>query len=509
MAGASRSYSVHSVSAFVVVCLAAALAPSRAQVRLGLQRPEFQSVPVISKGLALPTLAPGASLTFTEPDAVDGSSEPGFAGAADFVTDATPLRAYAYGILPVQSSAASVFQYNDVIIAPSTVPGSAPDGVVAAQISGTVSARGFLFAMGATEARAAIDVDVLDVTLLGEGIVLASQRIAQYGVESRVSASIGGGTELEAQAGFPYVGVAGGGSIEAGVELDPVLRFVRDDVAFGFRVLVQRGHTIRVRVALSMSSEVRLFGGTAIACFFPAVDGGPFMPNPFDPDPSPVTKGAENSWLSLLSSMAGSLPDLQIEKGAADLVSGSVDVGGGDFEFASVWDQSITDVLDPFGFMTGSEENKELHGHDLLDEIFATPPLTMEQLVSASPFLDVTNKGEYETVAEPGVALLGPTITLDSDRAELEDLAMNRVIEENLARGSRLASMYLPAGNGGALERCMAVVSDLIDRSEAAGLETAGAEKLVAEAEQAQSNGKYKTAYRRLHEAYVRLTRGL
>jgi hypothetical protein len=506
-----RDRVVRRASWIVIACLVAPLTPARGQARPALKTADLQPRNVPAKGLVVPTLGPGEVLTFSGPDAVHGVAESGSAGGASYIEGETPLRAYAYGFLPLQSSAASIFQYNDVTIAESAVPGGATGNVVSAQISGTASARGFLYALGAVEARAAVDVEVLDVTDPEAEVLLASQRIAEYSVDSRTGASIGGGVDVEGHAGFPYVGMSGGGSIDADIHLEPILRFVRDDVAYGFPVLLQRGHTYRVQVELSTDAELRLFGGTAIASFFEAERGGPVVPNALDPDPSPGTKGAENTWLSLLEPLAGAVPDLQIAKGEADVVSGSVDVGGGDFEFASVWNQSIIDVLDPlgFGFVTGSEKTKKLHGHDLLDLLFTTPPLSISQLVTSSPFLDVKNETGREIIVLPGIAVLGPTIALDNDRVELEDRAVNRVIEENLAQGRRLASMYLPATNGGALERCMAVVNALITESQAAGLDTAQAEAFMAKAVEAQGKGKYKAAYRHLHDAYVRLTRGL
>ncbi|HEX5011512.1 MAG TPA: hypothetical protein VFY71_14040 [Planctomycetota bacterium] len=462
---------------------------------------------VPTKGLSIPTLAPGTSLTLDDPPTVDGAADGTLIGLTGFIPGETPLRAFAYSVQPLQSASASIFQYNDVSITESSAPGGATESSVGLQVSGTITLHGFLFALGAAQALAGADLDLLDVTD-GAETTIASQHIAEYSVDPGQGVAIGGGVNIGGQAGFPYVGLTGGGEIQASVSLAPLLALVRDDVAFDLHALVQRGHTYRVRITLSLSTEVRLFGGTAISSFYSPDVGGPVIPNAFDPDPSPSAKGAENSWLSLLTPMAGTLPDLQLAKGKADLVSGSLDIGGGTFQFASIWNQSIADMLSPFGILTGNEATKKFHGHTLLGDLFATPPLSMDQLVKSSSFLDVKNETSRQTVDLPGVGALAPLLTLDSDRVELADLAMNRVIEENLAQGSRLASLYLPAANGGALERGMTLVNALIADSLAAGLDTAQAQVFMDQAAKAQANGHYKIAYRWLHLAYQQLTRG-
>ena len=107
----------------------------------------------------------------------------------------------------------------------------------------------------------------------------------------------------------------------------PMVQLILDDVSFGFSALLQRGHVYRVKLELATSVSNRVLGGTGIASFFPAGLGGPVMPNPFDPTPSAVTKGAENTWLSLLGDMAGSIPNLSITKG--DAVAKFTEVGVG------------------------------------------------------------------------------------------------------------------------------------------------------------------------------------
>ena len=69
-----------------------------------------------------------------------------------------------------------------------------------------------------------------------------------------------------------------------------------------------------------------------------------------------------------------------------------------------------------------------------------------------------------------------------------------------------MVSLYLPAAAGGELERCTNLVTSLIAQSKAAGLHVGRAEKFLALATEAERQGKYKLAYRRLHQAYVSLT---
>jgi hypothetical protein len=263
-----------------------------------------------------------------------------------------------------------------------------------------------------------------------------------------------------------------------------------------------------VQIEVSVDTTERLFGGTAIASFYSAAAGGPIIPNVFDPDPSPVTKGAENSWLSLLSPMAGAIPNLQVAKGNADVVSRSVDIGGDTFNFASIWNQSIADVAaGTFGFLSANEAARKFSGHALFSELFQTPPLSIGLLVKNSPFLAVKNEGAFETVPLPGVAVTGPTITLANDQVELAERAANRTIEENLRQGDLLVSEYLPATYGGELERCTDLVASLIAGSKAAGYTPRGAEFHLALSLKAKNRGSYRTAFRELHEAYVALSR--
>jgi hypothetical protein len=487
-------------------CIVTPLAKTEAQVRMGLKMPSLEPRLVTKTDAAVPFLMPGTTLAFNGPDAIGGAAQPGFAGGADYFTNGTPLRAFAYGIDPLQVSSASAFQYNDVAIPESTVIGSLTGGVLSAQISGSASIRGFLYALGAAESSAGVDVEVLDITGTNAPAVVSSQRIAAYHAEHRLGGSVGGGVHLGGQAGFPYVGLEGGGSIDAALHLEPSLRFVRDDVAFGFMALLRRGHVYRVQIELSVDSSERLFGGLSIASFFSQESGGPVVPNPFDPSPTPGTKGAENSWLSLLTPMAGAIPDLQIAKGNADVVSRSVDGLGVTFS-SSIWNESQDAVAAQlFGFLSPDEAARTYGGHALLSKIFATPPLSIEQLVMNSPFLTARNQGSFESIPQPGVAVSGLMITLDNDRVELAERATNQAIEDNLMQGGLIVSLYLPAAAGGELERCTDLVTSLVAQSKTAGLEVSQAENWLALAVQAERQGEYKLAYRRLHQAYADLT---
>ena len=487
-------------------CMVTPLAKTEAQVRMGLKMPSLEPRQLTKSVAAVPSLMPGQTISFKGPDAIGGAAQPAFIGAAAYATNQTPLSAFAYSVSPLQSSSASAFQYNDVAIPESTVAGSVTGVVVSAQISGSASVRGFLSALGAAESSAGVDVEVLDITDANAPAVVSSRRIADYHAEDRVGASLGGAVHAGAEAGFPYAGVSGGGSIEAGLHLQPSLRFVRDDVAFGFTVLLRRGHVYRVQIELSVDTSVRLFGGTSIASFFSLASGSPVILNAFDPSPTPGTKGAENSWLSLLSPMAGAIPDLQISKGNADVVSRSVTIGGATFQ-SSIWNASPADVAAQlFGFLSADEAARTHGGHYLLSQIFAAPPLSIEQLVMNSPFLAARNQGNFESILQPGVAVSGLMITLDNDRVELAARVANRAIEDNLRRGDSIVSLYLPAAAGGELERCTDLVTSLVAQSKAAGFQVSRAEKFLALATEAERQGKYKLAYFRLHQAYVALT---
>ncbi len=489
------------------VCLFVPLTRSSAQVRLGLQMPSLVPQQVAATDTAPPSLTPGETLTFTMPDAVGGTNNPAVIGLAGNIASQTPLRAFAYSVVPLQSSSASAFQYNDFAIPVSTVPGGVADSVVSAQISGSVSVRGFLFAMGASEATAGVNVEVLDITdTNAPPQVVSSQSIAEYEADAVPSGSVGGSVTLAAQAGFPYVGLTGGGSISGSLRVGPSLQFVRDDKTFGFMVLLRRGHVYRVQTDLSVDTSERVFGGTAIASFYSAASGGPVIPNALDPQPTAGTPGAENSWLSLLDPMAGSIPDLQIAKGEADVVSRSLSIAGITYD-TSIWNNSADQVTGAlFGFLSKDQKAVIYHGHDLLNVLSPKLPLTMDGLVMNSPFLADRNEGNFETIPLPGVAVAGPTITLGNDVVGLAEQATDRTIEENLSSGDLLVSLYLPAAFGGELERCTALVTSLIAESKAAGYDTSEAGEHLAFAVKEQGEGEYKMAFEQLHEAYAGLT---
>lgn len=491
----------------LIACLVTPLTNTSAQVRLGLRMPSLKPQAVTALDTVPPSLMPGDTITFTNADAVGGAAQPALIGLADVVTNEAPLRAFAYTIEPLQSSSASAFQYNDFAIPESTVVGTVTDSVVSAQISGSVSVRGFLFAMGAAEASAGVDIEVLDITdTNGPPLLVTSQGIADYEADDRLSPSVGGEVKVSGQAGFPYVGIDVGGGIQVALQLSPDLNFVRDDKTFGFTVLLQRGHVYRVQTELSVDTSDRVFNGTAIASFFSPFSGGPVIPNVFDPQPT-SNKGAENSWLSLLKPKAGAIPDLQIAKGNADVVSERNLLGNP----VSIWnaDTSVESLLEnPLGFISSGEGAKTFSGNALFTTLFSTPPLTLDTLVMNSPFLNLQNEITNEFIALPGVAVAGPTITLGNDQVELAEQATDRTIEQQLREpGDALVSLYLPAAFGGQLERCTALVSSLIAQSKAAGLRTEAAEDHLAVAVEAQGKGKYKIAYRQLHEAYISLVR--
>ena len=508
-ASAARSlFRAGCVCGSLMVCLFGSPTMTSAQVRLGLGplMPGLEPQAVTASITAPPSLIPGETHIFAGPDAVGGANNPAFIGATAYVADETPLRAFAYSVNSLQSSSASAYQYNDFAIPASVVAGGVTDSVVSAQISGSVSVRGFLFAMGAVEASAGVNVEVLDITDTNAPVVVNSQRIADYEADDRLSPSVGGEVQVAGQAGFPYVGVNVGGGIQVALQLSPILNFVRDDKVFGFLVLLRRGHVYRVQTELSVDTSDRLMGGTAIASFFSPASGGPVIPNVFDPEPT-TDKGAENSWLSLLRPKAGAIPDLQVAKGNADVICRSVDVGGGTLNYASVWNQSISDVINPlgFGFLSANEADKKFSGHALFGQVFAAPPLTINQLVENSPFLNVQNESGFESIPLPGVAVNGPTITLANDPVELAERAKNHAIEENLKQHDVLVSLYLPAAFGGEFERCTNVVSGLIVQAKAAGYRTQDAELSLTQALVDQRLGKYKYAYQHLLDAYDKL----
>ena len=129
-----------------------------------------------------PFVAPGDSFSFAEPDFVDGDCGGALLDVCDFIVNEPPLRSFALAVLPLQRVTGKAFQYNQFEIPPSEVPGSPPDTVVMAQISGSAGIKGFLAVTGTGAASASVALKVIDVTDDPDaGTVVASHSLASYG----------------------------------------------------------------------------------------------------------------------------------------------------------------------------------------------------------------------------------------------------------------------------------------------------------------------------------------
>ncbi len=100
-----------------------------------------------------------------------------------------------------------------------------------------------------------------------------------------------------------------------------------------------------------------------------------------------------------------------------------------------------------------------------------------------------------------GITLLGGKIDALAGQVDMMKRAM---IEEqlNTSSGSRFASYFLPAANGGMLEAVRSLVGGFVATFKAAGYDTSGAERALAKADAAFAAGDFRGSFESLRQAY-------
>ncbi|MBL8863688.1 MAG: hypothetical protein JNK02_16985 [Planctomycetes bacterium] len=458
------------------------------------------------------SLEPGSVFRFdTTPQAVVGACDGAALGFCNVIQDQTPLRAYAYGVVSAAQAAASVAQHHEFSISAPALVGSRANGVLHAQIAGSVRVRGYLFTMGGATATAGVVLQLLDVTDgADEATLVWSGAISDYRAETRPSFAVGAAASVKVEGGFPYIGAAGGGEVGLEIGISPDLQLIRDAIDFGFPVLVQRGRSYRLQLALDVATHNRILAATSIACFYSSADGAPAVPNTYNPRSSPK-KGSENSWLSILTAPSGGkaalfggrVGNFGLPKGVADLTCGSV-LG----ITRTIWEQGLTN---PYNALSSSEENVTQRSDRYLAHLFGLSPGQSVGPVTLadSSFMRVAQDDEEEVLDLPGVHLDALVLTLAEDPAEDVRRAANRAIERQLQSGGALVSSCLPRARGGDLEDVLDLVDRLILDAVAAGLPVNNAALLQALARTEFGNQNYRLAYTRTRAAYLQLTRDL
>ncbi|MHC5212117.1 MAG: hypothetical protein ACYTG2_15470 [Planctomycetota bacterium] len=449
---------------------------------------------------------PGATHVFGAPDVVDGECDGDLLGFCSYF-DIVPLRAVSMTGPPGGSTAtARVWQGYEFDVPETEVVGARKEVTVSMQVSGSTRMQGFLYVMGASNAVASLSMKLYDITdAPADPTLVWSEILRSYRLDTKLSAGVSGSVAVKVEGGAPYIGVGGGGSIGGSIGMSPEFRRLDVTVGLGSEMLVKRGHSYRLQLELSTFAQNRFIPNSqAIASFFaPNGIDGPVIPNPFDPNVDAGVLGQESSFLSFLQPFAGTIPELTARKKLADITSGFFDVGAGVIEPASIWDQSIAGILSPFGKFTNNEGDKLISSTTFFNEAFDEPPLSFDKLLMNSPFFNLGILPEKEDIPDPGVRVQEPIrIALQSDLAELDEMATNRRIEEVLQEAKRLTSFYLPETHGGMLGRVAAVVDDLILKSEAAGLGTNKARDFWDLAATSAAAGDYKRAFDNLRKSY-------
>jgi hypothetical protein len=111
----------------------------------------------------------------------------------------------------------------------------------------------------------------------------------------------------------------------------------------------------------------------------------------------------------------------------------------------------------------------------------------------------VSTRASAADVAALHGALAG---VVDQAAAQARDAMLRVSIEQALARGERLSSLYLPEAFGGALERVREVVVEELDRNRAAELNTGRAQTLLEKGDQKRQDQHYRVAFDAYAEAY-------
>lgn len=451
-------------------------APARAAGAAAL----FTAVSILGHGPALadpPVLVkPGETFYFGTPGFDNGCETfPAVSLPPGSIVDCTPNSITPGTDRPLRSTVrvqktpfgrakATFFQFNDIELD----AGNRPDTLLMAQISGNADIRGFLVLIGLGKVETKLVAKVFDITDGEVGApVVKTHTIAKYEVKASFQALSGFGLNVEG--GAPYLGVSGGKLFNFSLEMKKDV--VRDDVSFGFDVLIRRGHVYRVQLQLESEAKCGGLCPLAIARFFtPLEDIAADVPRLFDPELWKDTLGIDADGLKL--------PNFAF----------------GDSKFSFFKDALTANCDDKNG-------DDKCSMTELLAGTFDWPINVGGSDGVVSRILDkigVKDKLE-ESIPFPGTQITNLSVTVQEDEIEaIEDAA----IEDKIAACISTVRLYLPAEFGGKLERVTGLVEALIQKSEAAGLRTGRARDSLEQARDEALVGNYKRSYQDLCKAY-------
>ena len=428
---------------------------------------------------AVPTLRPGETHLFTDPDGVDGDCTESEVlllayGAACGVASppSTPLSGFVEASRRFRRASYEVFQYNEFTVDATSRPGS----LLLAQVSGKAFVRGFLAIVGVGQTSSDVVLKLLDVTNDPDnGEVVKAHTISRSELEGSFDPGLG--LDLKVEGGAPYIGVGGGNKIDFKIKASKKL--VRANVDFGFDTLLRRGHTYRLQLESKGFAKMGAMPGLAVASFGSLLDT---IPNVID----------RTWWLDALGPVElPRIPIIHLPPQPA-FVPWSADIFIPNppcperIDEDEPYDCTVTDVLDFLDFPT------TLDG--ILDRIEAR----RADRLASDDTNDLEDRLDRLLGGPPGVQLSALSVTIQEDPFE----AFDRGIEENLRRGVELVSLYLPEANGGRLEAVTFLVESLIERSDAAGLQTGNARRIFDHAVEDFNGGRYKRSYLGLSKAY-------
>ncbi len=362
---------------------------------------------VCSESRAETLIRPGESISISDPDAIGGGFDGVGCGtflaptplAADCLVDptSTPLNSYVMAGRRLARADSELFQYYTIQVD----EGDGSESVLMAQVSGTVSVKGWMIIMGLAQSKSAVVLKVIDVTN-GSEKVITSRELSSHKITGEFTPELAVG--FGADVGIPHGGSVGGG-IEVGVGLPARKEIIRDTVDFGFSVLLQRGH--QYRLYLESTTSTQIFAG------FP--------------------RGVAVASFSQFFSVPDNLVD--IDKILDSM--GSI----GEFNPPNLGIPGLGDggfISDVFGIEPPFSNTKQIANAFNI-------PITMRSLLERIGFGD---GGIIEQeLAAPGVSLSGLTITLQNDQDEI----LREVIRLLLTPQGRRQSNFIECqvnGNG-------------------------------------------------------------
>lgn len=429
-------------------------------------------------------VSPGETIAFGLPDAIEGDcGRPSPAGLSSCLVDTvsppgSALSSFVVARERLSSAKAEVRQTHDFEVDGGWGTGALLD----ATLSGTIDVRGFLLLIGAGHARIEVVVELLDVTVPAAPTVVACRSVAAHELAGEFSPGVGFGLDVEG--GAPYIG--GGASICASIGLTFLLEPVEESVDFVLPATLRRGNAYRLVVRSSSEAELSAVGlgvggplrGRAVAGFYdPAALA----------DPDALVPNLLADFLARLDGLVHQRLSLPTE-GSFKNVRGFEENSGvpGLFDRLKFkierQGDSVSDVLRAFGV-----SSNDLRG--MADEFF---DLSDAQLLE-------------EQIEEPGVRATRLCLTLRQDEAEVRERCE---IEGALERRASVVRHFLPAAQGGLLERVFDLVQERIEQSEAAGLVVTAARVDLAQAQASYAQRQYRTAHRKLIDAYRHLASG-